>query len=68
MCKNKRKGVKMEDEKKILISLEEMSRVLSIEPKTLVRKIYRDKNIPHYKISGDLRFDYKETLNYFKKA
>lgn len=59
----------MEDvKKKELISLDETARLLDVKPDSLKKRIYRDKNIPHYKIAGDLKFDYEAILNYFKKA
>ena len=58
----------MADKENELVDATKMASILNITEEGLRQRIYRDKNIPHYKIGGVLRFYEHEVLNYFKRG
>lgn len=58
----------MSKEEVILIDACEMARILNITEEGLRQRIYRDKNIPHYKLIGVLKFNKQDVLSYFKRG
>ena len=59
----------MEDQKEVvLIGAEEMARILNISKEGLRQRLYRDKNIPHFKIIGVIKFDKEKVLEYFRRG
>lgn len=55
----------MEDEK--LIHIDEMAEILGVTINAFRMKMFKDPNIPKYKIGGSLRFKKSEVLEYFRQ-